>query len=95
MSELLQDNLYVFYKQNRESGEELYFTLDRLKVIARQVLEGLEFIHGLNLIHCDLKPENILIKSFARFKIHIFILTIQDVKSRLLILDPAALQLMI
>lgn len=71
VSELLQDNLYVFYKQNRESGEELYFTLDRLKIIAKQILEGLEFIHGLNLIHCDLKPENVLIKSFARCEVKI------------------------
>jgi dual specificity tyrosine-phosphorylation-regulated kinase 2/3/4 len=33
--ELLRDNLYEFYKFNRESGEELYFTLDRLRKITR------------------------------------------------------------
>jgi serine/threonine protein kinase len=41
----------------------------RLKIIMKQTLEALEFIHGLNLIHCDIKPENIVIKSFSKCKI--------------------------
>mmetsp|Transcript_12022 Transcript_12022/g.18305 ORF Transcript_12022/g.18305 Transcript_12022/m.18305 type:complete len:523 (-) Transcript_12022:150-1718(-) len=69
--ELLRDNLYEFYKYNRESGDPLYFTLTRLKRITRQCLEALEYAHSLNLIHCDLKPENILIKSYSRCEVKI------------------------
>lgn len=53
--ELLRDNLFEFYKYNRDSGDELYFTLPRLQRIAMQILTGLRFIHNLNIIHCDLK----------------------------------------
>ncbi|CAA6654764.1 unnamed protein product [Spirodela intermedia] len=69
--ELLRANLYEFQKLNEESGGEIYFTLSRIQKIARQCLEGLEFLHSLSIIHCDLKPENILIKSYRRCKIKI------------------------
>jgi len=35
--ELLRDNLYEFYKYNRESNDEFYFTAPRLQRISRQV----------------------------------------------------------
>lgn len=41
-----------------------YFNMARLKKIAIEVLEALEFIHSLGLVHCDLKPENILVSNF-------------------------------
>ena len=69
--ELLRDNLYEFSRFNRESGSEPYFTLPRLRRIARQCLDALVFVHGLDLIHCDLKPENILIKSYSRCEIKV------------------------
>ena len=71
MTELLRDNLYEFSKFNRESGAENYFTLPRLQKIARECLVGLQFVHGLGLIHCDLKPENVLIRSYSRCEIKI------------------------
>jgi serine/threonine protein kinase len=57
--ELLRDNLYEFYKYNRESGDEPYFTLQRLQKITRQCLVALDYVHGLGLIHCDLKVRRI------------------------------------
>ena len=66
VTELLKDNLYEFYKYNREREDELYFTLGRLQRITKQILIALDYIHGLHLIHCDLKPENILIKSYSK-----------------------------
>lgn len=67
VTELLRDNLYEFYKFNRESGGKLYFTLGRLRKVAYQCLVALQFIHGMEIIHCDLKPENILIKSYKKY----------------------------
>jgi serine/threonine protein kinase len=66
VTELLSDNLYEYAKFNRESEEEFYFTMPRLRSIARQVTEALAYVHSLNLMHCDLKPENILFLSHSR-----------------------------
>ena len=30
------------------------------------MLEALQFIHSLRLIHCDIKPENIVMQSYSR-----------------------------
>lgn len=35
------------------------------------MLEAVEFIHSLGLIHCNLKPENILVKSYSRCEIKV------------------------
>ena len=69
MSELLRDNLYEFGRFIRENDQVPYFTIPRLKLITRQVLEALQFVHSLDLIHCDIKPENIVIKSFSRCEV--------------------------
>lgn len=71
VTELLKDNLYEYYKFNRQQEEEQYFTVGRLQKISYQLLKGLEYIHGLKLIHCDLKPENIMIKSYSRTEVKI------------------------
>ncbi|EAS00422.2 Serine/Threonine kinase domain protein (macronuclear) [Tetrahymena thermophila SB210] len=63
ITELLEENLYEFYKFNRENEQQRYFTVGRLQKITQQILVALDFIHSLRLIHCDLKPENILMKS--------------------------------
>jgi dual specificity tyrosine-phosphorylation-regulated kinase 2/3/4 len=41
-----------------------FFTMPRLKRVAIEVLEALDVLHSLDLVHCDLKPENILISNF-------------------------------
>ena len=66
VTELLRENLYEFGRSLREEQQPTYFTLPRLKLIAKQCLEALEFIHGLLLIHCDVKPENIVVQSYSR-----------------------------
>ena len=71
VTELLRDNLYEYSKYNREIEKKAYFTIGRLQSITKQILNGLDFIHGLRLIHCDLKPENILIKSYSRCEIKV------------------------
>ena len=71
VTELLKDNLYEFYKYNREQESQIYFTLPRLQQITKQILVGLDYVHGLKLIHCDLKPENILIKSYSQTKVKV------------------------
>ncbi|KAE9596199.1 hypothetical protein Lal_00048798 [Lupinus albus] len=71
VTELLRANLYEFQKFNQESGEEAYFTLNRLQIITRQCLEALQYLHNLGIVHCDLKPENILIKNYKRCEIKV------------------------
>ena len=71
VTELLKDNLYEFYKFNRENESEHYFTVGRLQRITKQILTALDFIHSLSLIHCDLKPENILVKSYSRCEVKV------------------------
>ena len=71
VTELLRDNLYEYSKYNREVEKKHYFDIPRLQKITKQILNALNFIHGLHLIHCDLKPENILIKSYSRSEIKV------------------------
>ncbi|GLD99912.1 hypothetical protein PINS_up008640 [Pythium insidiosum] len=71
VTELLRDNLYEFSKLLSERGHANYFTIPRLKLVACQILEALEFLHSLGLVHCDLKPENILISNFNECRIKV------------------------
>ncbi len=71
VTELLKDNLYEYYKYNRENEDFRYFTLGRLQKITKQILNALDFVQSLKLIHCDLKPENILIKSYSRCEVKV------------------------
>jgi serine/threonine protein kinase len=69
VSELLKENLYEFGRFVKETDNDDYYTIPRLKKIMKQMMEALSFIHSLNLIHCDIKPENIVIKSFSRCEV--------------------------
>ena len=57
--ELMSINLFELLKENRFHG--LSFSL--IRVILRQLLDGLIVLSRSGIIHCDLKPENILLKS--------------------------------
>jgi dual-specificity kinase len=75
--ELLGLSLYDFLKSNSFKG----FTMNQVKHIAKQIFEGIEFLHSINIVHTDLKPENILlinndyerIKNYENIPINIFL----------------------
>jgi serine/threonine protein kinase len=57
--EPLGKSLFEFIKGNKYYG----FGLKQIQSIARQILEGVRFMHEeVGLTHTDLKPENILLK---------------------------------
>lgn len=57
--EMLGDNLLTVIKKFKYKG----IPLEYVKVMSRQILEGLAFLHeDCSIIHTDLKPENILLQ---------------------------------
>ena len=54
--EFLGLNVYEFIRFNNYMG----FNIVQIQSIAKQLLQGIDFIHKINIIHTDLKPENIL-----------------------------------
>lgn len=63
VSELLGENLYLLYSS---PDTQSLLSPDNVKAIAKQVLEALECLHSLGVIHADVKPENILLTAAAR-----------------------------
>ncbi|CAM9613449.1 unnamed protein product [Scytosiphon promiscuus] len=57
--ECLGRSLYDYLKRNDYRG----FPMNILRSIARELLQAIEFLHSIKLIHTDLKPENVLLKS--------------------------------
>ena len=45
-----------------DTGPSPYFSVKALRVVAKQVLVALEFMHARGVIHCDVKPENIVLR---------------------------------
>lgn len=56
-------NLEEYIKANRNVD------IDGIRSVYKQVLEGLEYLHGNGICHRDIKPSNILIDSSGRVKI--------------------------
>lgn len=56
-------SLYDLIKKNGYVG----FPLETVRTICRQLLQAMEFLHSISLIHTDLKLENILLVDGTRF----------------------------
>ena len=72
--ELLGLSLYEYLKNNNFMG----FNIVQIQQIAFQLLQGLNFIHKINIVHTDLKPENILFVNSSYNKITTFPKNIKD-----------------
>jgi len=58
----LADYVISRYKHNRPISEQ------EARIIMKQILEAIKYIHSNNIIHRDLKPDNILIMSFENIE---------------------------
>ncbi|CAM9138726.1 unnamed protein product [Sphacelaria rigidula] len=58
--ECLGFSLYDYLKKNNYRG----FPMNVLRPIAQELLQAIEFLHSIKLIHTDLKPENILMRDW-------------------------------
>jgi len=56
---MLSIDLFELLKASKFSG----FTIPLVKIFAKQLLNALNFMKKLKIIHCDMKPENILLKN--------------------------------
>lgn len=65
-TELLKDNLLSVMKRSPQ-----FFSLARIQIVARMLLEGVTELNKMYIMHCDLKPENILIKNYQPLEIKI------------------------
>ena len=54
-------------KEMREKGESL--TEDLIAYILREVLAGLDYLHGHNVIHRDIKGQNVLMTHDGRIRL--------------------------
>lgn len=57
---------FVAYRKRKEHP----INEKECKLIMKQILEGLAYVHSNNILHRDLKPDNILMKSFHSLDNH-------------------------
>ncbi|OMJ90504.1 hypothetical protein SteCoe_7091 [Stentor coeruleus] len=65
--EILSMNLYELLQQNNFEG----FSISLIHKFALQLLQCLNYVFKLNIVHCDLKPENIMLVNSKRAEINV------------------------
>ncbi len=66
--------IFEYYENNllsltKDSKFVSKFHEKSIKIIFKEILSGLEYLHSINIIHRDLKPENILINNKGKLVI--------------------------
>jgi serine/threonine protein kinase len=67
---------YTFFFYENVKGQDLWdyslnndLSIDEIKDILLQIIDGVEYLHNNNIIHCDLKLDNIMIDPNKKIKI--------------------------
>ena len=69
MLEFFESKRWIYISMECVRGGELFHYLDQVDLtesevafIMKQLLEGIQYVHGCGILHRDLKPENILVE---------------------------------
>ena len=69
MYEYFETSQWIFIAMECVRGGELFHYLDQvdlseyeIAVMIKQLLEGVQYLHGCGILHRDIKPENILVE---------------------------------
>ena len=69
MLEYFETNKWIYIVMECVRGGELFHYLDQtdlseyeIAFIMKQLLEGVQYVHGCGILHRDIKPENILVE---------------------------------
>lgn len=65
--EFVPTSLETFIENYRKKKQHI--PIEQIKIIAKQILIGLDYCHKKNIVHRDLKPENILLNDEGKIKI--------------------------